>query len=216
MDPTVPMEVLSLHAFEWCARSCVNRTLEQAKLPWKSGFTLSSYHPAPKSRLGPGPGRGAVVHAEQTLAMRDGKRSIGTGTDRDMRSRASSSTDTPPSTDTVSLAPRTNPSKRRRTRDGVSESGGSSSPDTPTRLGGVLFGVPAEVAALIIKHCQPCDFAALCMCCRALHPLIEQALILRSLTLSPILIPTPTPTPTPTSASTLTLTLIPTLILTQP
>ena len=50
----------------------------------------------------------------------------------------------------------------------------------------MLFGVPAEVAALIIKHCQPCDFAALCMCCRALHPLIEQELILRSRTLSPI------------------------------
>ena len=145
------------------------------------------------------------VAPERTLAMRDGKRSLGTGTDRDMRSRASSSTDTPPSTDTVGLAPRTNPSKRRCTRGGVSESGGSSSPDTSKWLGGLLFGVPAEVAALTIKHCQPCDFAALCsarhmqsaakshgwhLCwqhlCRALHPLIEQELILRSRTLSPI------------------------------
>jgi hypothetical protein len=151
--------------------------------------------------------------------MRDGKQPVGTGTDRDMRSkmtgadrdvrpRASSSTDTPPSTDTVptvgtvAVAPRTHPSKRRRTRGGVSESGGSSSSDTSGGLGALLFGVPAEVAALMIKHCQPCDFAALCMCCRALHTLVEQALLLRSLIL------TPTPTPTPTS----TLALIPTLI----
>ena len=48
----------------------------------------------------------------------------------------------------------------------------------------MLFGVPAEVAALMIKHCDPADFAALCMCCRALHTLVEQARILLTLTLA--------------------------------
>ena len=48
----------------------------------------------------------------------------------------------------------------------------------------MLFGVPAEVAALMIKHCDPVDFAALCMCCRALHTLVEQARILLTLTLA--------------------------------
>ena len=86
------------------------------------------------------------------------------GTDGDARSRAST-TDTP----------RTHPNKRRRTRGGVSGS------HTPAKTASsLLFDIPGEVAALSIKHCQPRDFAALSMSCRALHPLIEQALRLRS------------------------------------
>jgi len=142
--------------------------------------------------------------------MRDGKqpskttgtdrdaRSKTAGTDRDVRSRVrtheeASSTDTPPSTDTVGLAPRTvdrtraaPPSKRRRTRGEVSESGPSSSSDTVGPSSsfdsswGLLLGVPGEVAALTIKYLEPRDFAALCMCSRALHVLVEQALRLRS------------------------------------
>ena len=153
--------------------------------------------------------------------MRDGKqpskttgtdrdaRSKTAGTDRDVRSRVrtheeASSTDTPPSTDTVGLAPRTvdrtraaPPSKRRRTRGEVSESGPSSSSDTVGPSSsfdsswGLLLGVPGEVAALTIKYLEPRDFAALCMCSRALHALVEQALIPRSLTLT--LTPHPQP-----------------------
>ena len=142
-----------------------------------------------------------------TREMRDGKRPIaatdtdtpGETTDTDnLRSQASSST--PPSTDTVGLAPRTHPSKRRRTRGGLSEGGGSSSSDTSAGSVSLLFGVPAEVAALMIKHCDPADFAALCMCCRALHTLVEQARILLTLTLADPphnLNPNPNPNPHP-------------------
>ena len=90
-------------------------------------------------------------------------------TDRRARSRASSSSDTPRSTDT----PRTHPNKKRRTRGGVSES-------RTSYKTAWLFDIPSEVAALAIKHCQPRDFAALCVSSRALHPLIEQALMLRT------------------------------------
>ena len=150
-----------------------------------------------------------------TREMRDGKRPIaatdkdtpGETTDTDnLRSRASSST--PPSTDTVGLAPRTHPSKRRRTRGGLSEGGGSSSSDTSAGSVSLLFGVPAEVAALMIKHCDPVDFAALCMCCRALHTLVEQARILLTLTLAD-------PPTTLTRIRTLTLTLTRTRTLTR-
>ena len=43
MDP-MGTEVLSLHGFELCARSCVNRSLGTARV-------LSSYLPAPKEFL---------------------------------------------------------------------------------------------------------------------------------------------------------------------